>query len=315
METSAPINPLRTIVVLGPTGGGKSSLAMALASRAPAEIVSADSMQVYRGMDIGTAKPSVEDRKHVAHHMLDIADPHREAPTVSDWLRGARAAMHSIHARGRIAIVVGGTNLYMRALVDGLAPIPPADESIRAELSSRTPTQLRAELEAVDPGAAARIHVNDNRRTIRALEVARLTGQSISTHQRQWGACIRDVPGDWLLVGLHWPVELINRRINARVRDMMERGFLDEVRRLAVAGPLLPQARAAVGYDELLSHVEGRVALDEAIERTAIRTRRYAKQQRTWLRRFQAVPRSLWIDATDGDPEKWAARVADNLIF
>ncbi len=315
MEAPSRSSPVRTILLLGPTGGGKSALAMALASRVEAEIVSADSMQLYRGMDIGTAKPSVDERQRVRHHMIDVADPHHDAPTVSDWLAGAHTAIEAIHARKHVAIVVGGTNLYLRALIDGLATIPPADESIRAELSSRTTADLRDELMRIDPAAASRIHANDTRRTIRALEVARLTGQSISAHQEQWGSCIRAVPGDWLLVGLAWPVDLINRRIHARVKDMMKAGFLEEVRGLATKGPLLHQARAAVGYEELLAHLEGTLSLEEAVERIAIRTRRYAKQQRTWLKRFRVVPSSLWLEASDGDPVRWSSQVADNLNF
>lgn len=178
----------RVIVVMGPTASGKSALALAMARAAgPAvELVSADSMQVYRGMDIGTAKPTTSERSEVIHHGLDLVDPTHDGFTVEDWLGHAHAALAAIHARGGVAIVVGGTNLYAKALIEGLFDGPPADPALREELGTWELDALRSELVRIDPVAAERIHRNDRRRTIRAIEVHRATGTPISVLQAQW---------------------------------------------------------------------------------------------------------------------------------
>ncbi|MDA0803513.1 MAG: tRNA (adenosine(37)-N6)-dimethylallyltransferase MiaA [Planctomycetota bacterium] len=315
MPLHATKPPLRTLLIVGPTAGGKSSLAMELAAMAPAEIVSADSMQVYKGMDIGTAKATGVEREAVPHHMIDIADPHRDEPTVADWLAGARQSIADIHTRGRLAIVVGGTNLYVRALIDGLAPLPGADEAIRAALEEESLEVLRSRLTAVDPEAASRIHVNDRRRTVRALEVAQLTGRPLSSHQVEWGARISELPPGWSIVGLEWEVEQINRRINARVKAMIAAGFADEVQRLRRVGPLLRQPSEAVGYAEMLACLNGQCSEDDAIERIAIRTRRYAKQQRTWLRHLRLIPGAVWIPMGEGRLVDVRAALSDNFDF
>lgn len=293
-------------VIVGPTAGGKSALAVAVAHRltrergVTAEIVSADAYQVYRKMDIGTAKPTEREREGITHHLIDIVEP-TERFTLSDWLARAERVIEDCRRRGAVPIVVGGTHLYVKALLEGMFEGPGADEALRETLRAMGREALRAELERVDPEAARRIHPNDERRTIRALEVFRLTGSTISAQQTQWDGAGR-ARTDALLVGLEWETEAINRRINARVREMMERGLREEVRALATGAEdgtslLGPTAREALGYKQIVEHLEGTRTLDEAVESIKIETRRFAKNQRTWLRRLRATPGSLWIDA------------------
>jgi tRNA dimethylallyltransferase len=302
----------RVMVVMGPTASGKSALALAMARAAgPAvELVSADSMQVYRGMDIGTAKPTTSERSEVIHHGLDLVDPTHDGFTVEDWLAHAHAALAAIHARGGVAIVVGGTNLYAKALIEGLFDGPPADPALREELGTWELDALRSELVRIDPVAAERIHRNDRRRTIRAIEVHRATGTPISVLQAQWRDRPAALPAGWSLVGLSMGVEANNRRINARVRGMRAMGLVDEVRSLLGAGGFGAQAATAVGYRELIAHLHGAGSEDDAFEAIKIATRQLAKQQRTWLKRFADTPGSTWIDAGDGLTEQRMAEIA-----
>ena len=290
--------PRPTILVLGPTAGGKTSLSIALARRLEGggACCCADSMQVYKSMDIGTAKPDADEQAAAPHHLLDLIEPD-QVFTVDDWLAEARPCIEGIRDQGQWPIVVGGTNLYVQALSAGFMKGPDPDPVLRSELESMDPTALRAELEQIDPEAAERIHPNDLRRTIRAIEVHRLSGQPLSALQGQWAAA--DGLENTLLIGLEWPVEAINRRINDRVRAMMEAGFLEEVQALHDAGQFGTQSREALGYKQLLSHLNGEVDLAEAIEQIKIRTRRFAKQQRTWLRKFRHLWGGCWIDATE----------------
>jgi tRNA dimethylallyltransferase len=302
----------RVIVVMGPTASGKSALALAMARAAgPAvELVSADSMQVYRGMDIGTAKPTTSERSEVIHHGLDLVDPTHDGFTVEDWLAHAHAALAAIHARGGVAIVVGGTNLYAKALIEGLFDGPPADPALREELGTWELDALRSELVRIDPVAAERIHRNDRRRTIRAIEVHRATGTPISMLQAQWRDRPVALPDGWSLIGITMGVEANNRRINARVRGMRAMGLVDEVRSLLGAGGFGAQAATAVGYRELIAHLHGAGSEDDAFEAIKIATRQLAKQQRTWLKRFADTPGSTWIDAGDGLTEQRMAEIA-----
>lgn len=294
-------------VIVGPTAGGKSALAVELALRlgggrpGAAEVVTADAFQVYRGMDIGTAKPTEAERAGVAHHLIDVVEP-AEAFTVSQWLSLAESALAAIGAAGRNPIVVGGTHLYVKSLIDGLFEGPEPDAALRDELRGKGLPALRAELTRVDPEAARRIHSNDERRTIRALEVYRQTGRPISQWQSQWDRTPRT---DCVLVGLDWPTEALNKRINARVKSMVERGLLAEVEALEASGRLGRQAREALGYKQILRHLRGDWTLEEAIEQIKIDTRRFAKSQRTWLRRLRSIPGSVWIDVSDCPPERW----------
>lgn len=298
-ETARPI-----VVLLGPTASGKTELSLALARELPGggECVIADSMQIYRGMNIGTASPNLEDRNSVPHHLLDIVDPSEDGYSVSQWCAEAEDAITNIRSRKRWPIIVGGTNLYIRALLEGVFEGPKANPEIRAELDALSNEELRLRLEANDPEAALRIHPNDRRRASRALEVLKLTGQRISEQQVEWSAQITP-RSDALIIGLQWPVEDLNRRINARVGQMMKDGFLNEVKGLIDAGGLGSQACEAVGYRELAETLAGKMSLEEATEKIKIRTRRFAKQQRTWLRRFQAIPQSLWLNAKESSSE------------
>jgi tRNA dimethylallyltransferase len=292
-------------VIVGPTAGGKSDLAVAVAlAMGNAEVVTADAFQIYRGMDIGTAKPTIAERRGIPHHLIDLVDPEASF-TLADWLAAAEAVIADIQRRGRTPIVVGGTHLYIKALLDGLFEGPDPDPALRELLRSMPPAERRAELERVDPAAAARIHPNDERRTIRALEVFRQTGTPISAHQKQWDADRPDTGR--VLIGLDWPSQLINPRINTRVRAMMDRGLLEETRTLLPR--LGRQAREALGYKQLIDHLEGRCSLDEAIERIKIETRRFAKNQRTWLKRLRLTPGSLWIDAARAPADRWPEMV------
>jgi tRNA dimethylallyltransferase len=290
-------------VIIGPTAGGKSDLAVEVAlllgGANAAEIVTADAFQIYRGMDIGTAKPTPAERRGVPHHLIDVRDP-AESFTVSDWLAEAERAIADIKGRGKTPIVVGGTHLYIKALLDGLFEGPDPDPALRDQLRALGLPALREELERVDPKAAARIHPNDERRTVRALEVFRQTGTPISAHQSQWDRASGAEGGrdDCVLIGLEWPTEELNRRINARVRSMIDRGLLEETRSLWKASRFGPQSREALGYKQLIAHLEGRATLDDAVEQIKIETRRFAKNQRTWLRRLRTTPESVWIDPT-----------------
>jgi tRNA dimethylallyltransferase len=300
-------------VIVGPTAGGKSALGVALAHHLrgeghAAEIVTADSIQIYRGLDIGSAKPTLAEREGIPHHLLDLCEPDGPGFTVADWLREAERVIADVRARGGVPIVVGGTHLYVKAFVEGMFDGPGTDEAVRESLRAQGRAALRQELERVDAEAARRIHPNDERRTVRALEVYRLTGTPISAHQAQWDREGR-ARTDCVLVGLDWPSDLLNPRINARVRTMVERGFVEEVRGLWKAGRLGPQAREALGYKQIADHFEGRCSLDEAIEKTKIETRRFGKNQRTWLKRLRLIPGSVWIDAASAQVEAWVGVV------
>ncbi len=286
----------QAILVLGPTASGKSALALALgnALAGKCEIVTADSMQIYEGMDIGTAKPSSQERTMIPHHLIDITTPYRDGFTVDRWLERANDAVAAINAAKKCAVIVGGTNLYVQALLAGLFEGPAADEGIRAELRALSLAALRAQLEVVDPASALRIHPNDQRRMIRAIEVTRLTGIAMSTHQSQWSAAPPQLPAGWQCFGLLPDPESNGRSINQRAKMMMHSGFLEEVRGLRAVAPLARQAAEAVGYRELAAHLDHECTLDDALERIKIRTRKLARQQRTWLRRFAHIERSTW---------------------
>jgi tRNA dimethylallyltransferase len=283
------------ILILGVTASGKGRTAFELARDLDGEIISVDSMKVYRRMDIGTAKPSAEVRGRVPHHIVDVVEP-SESFSVGLFLDRALAAIDDIHRRGKTIIAVGGTALYIKALLYGLFEGPGGDEGIRAALRARAETDgwaaLHAELAGIDPAAAGRISPNDAKRIIRALEVHQLTGRPISGFQRQFDA---DRPvHDWTIIGLRRDKPLESRRINARVRRMMDLGLVEEVRALLDEDPPMSrQARGAIGYAEIIDHLEGRRTLADAVERIKKNTRRLAKGQRTWFKTFRRV---RWID-------------------
>ncbi|MBC24104.1 MAG: tRNA (adenosine(37)-N6)-dimethylallyltransferase MiaA [Phycisphaerae bacterium] len=292
------------IIVAGQTAVGKTDLAMGIAEsiEGGGECISADSMQIYRGMDIGTAKPTARQRQQVRHHMIDVANPHDSGFTLATWLQGARESIEDVFSRGRRPIVVGGTNLYIKSLLSGFIDGTEPDPARRAELDRMDTEQLRTMLESRDPESAQRIHRNDRRRTIRAIEVFDSTGKPISALQEHWQS--ESGPDPFILVGLSMDRELLNRRINSRVGRMMEEGLLQELEQLLQDGPLGRQAREAVGYKQLLEMMEGRCSLEEAREQIKIQSRRYARQQATWLKRFRPLQNSIWLDMNQGNPDE-----------
>lgn len=308
---------LPLVLILGPTAGGKTDVALELAELletpgAPpgGECVCADSMQVYRGMDLGTAKPTPAQQRRVPHHLLDVADPAVDGFTVDTWIGRAEQAIRQIHQRRRVPIIVGGTNLYIQALLGGLTDSPEPDLALRTRLEAMDGRTLRAWLERVDPVAAERIHPNDRKRTIRAIEIHECSGTPMSQALARWEHP-SERPGTWI-IGLDYPVDAINRRINARVRRMFEAGLVEEVRSLVRRG-LGRQAREALGYKQVLCHLEGRASLEETIEQVKIGTRRLAKQQRTWLRRFRRIRASAWLEAEGRSPQDLARQALASI--
>ncbi len=297
--TPASSPPLLAIV--GPTASGKSRFALEVARRFDGEVVSCDSMAVYRGMDIGTDKPGPEERASIPHHCLDLAEP-GSFFSAGAFRASAMAAMDDIASRGRLCILVGGTGLYYRALTQGLVDLPPRQEELRRRFKAFVERKglqaLHGILTRVDPGSAARIGPADALRIVRALEVRLVTGRPLS----QW---IGDSPfrreGIWgmLRVGITAPRELLYRRIETRVDAMMRAGFLEEVAALLGAGKLVGPARKAIGYGELAEHIEGRCPLDEAVARTKLRSRHLAKRQLTW---FKREPEIRWYNIME---EAW----------
>jgi tRNA dimethylallyltransferase len=280
------------IAIVGPTATGKSALALRVAERLGGEVVSADSRQVYRGMDIGTAKPTPEDRARVPHHLIDVADPGERYDALR-YQRDGRAALAQIHARGRVALVVGGTGLYVRALLDGLdlASLP-HDPAVRARLESLDPSTLHSRLRAVDPDAASRVDPRNRRRLVRYLEVATIAGGPVPR--------VRGVSVAALRIGLRPPREVLVAAIERRVRGMIDAGVLDEARALIAQGvdPRLP-SMSAHGYLHWATHVRGEIDLETAIALTARDVRAYSRRQMTWFRRDPAI---RWYDPTAVDP-------------
>ncbi len=274
------------LILTGPTGSGKSALALDLAGPLDAEIVCMDSMTLYRGMDIGTAKPTAADRAHVPHHLLDVLDPHEPA-SVAWWLARAATCVEEITSRGKQALFVGGTALYLKALLHGLFDGPPADLPLRARLEEEArangPESLHARLAEADPAGAAGIHPNNVRRVIRALEVLTLTGKPMSAHQTQWDGAASGPPDRCLCIDLS-RAEL-HRRIDARVLRMMDEGLPDEARRLrALTPPLGREAAQALGYKELFPYLDGHATRERAVAELQARSRQFAKRQMTWFR-------------------------------
>ena len=291
----------RALILTGPTACGKTALALDLAERLGAEIVALDSMTVYRGMDIGTAKPSPEERQRVRHHLIDALDPW-ESATVAWWLEQAESACRDITARGSRPLFVGGTPFYLKALLHGLFPGPPADETLRRTLEEEAARDgnaaLHAKLAAVDPKTAARLHPNDTRRVVRALEVHHLTGKPISAWQQTWDTpafadspASAPPPAKIPAVVLELPREVLYDRVNRRVGAMLDAGWLGEVKRLrTLPHPLSREARQALGYREMLEHLDGNgTTWDETVELIRTHTRQFAKRQLTWFRHFRGL--------------------------
>jgi tRNA dimethylallyltransferase len=291
----SPMPPVRNVWFLtGPTAAGKTKVGIELARRLDAEIISLDSMAIYLGMDIGTAKPSAEERAAVPHHLLDVASPADEY-SLSQYLDAAHAAVDDIRSRGKEVLFVGGTPLYLKSLLRGAYQGPPADWEFRAQIEKELAVvgleALHERLQVIDPLLAAKLHPRDKRRIIRALEVFRLTGQPLSHQQVQFDDA-RPADESNVFV-LQWPRELLHQRIAARVDQMFAAGLVDEVKQLvAQYGQLSRTATQAVGYREVLQFLghlpaeKGHPArsLAECIELVKIRTRQFAKRQETWFR-------------------------------
>jgi tRNA dimethylallyltransferase len=297
---------LPLLVLTGPTGAGKTEWAMALAEHLPLEVVSVDSALVYRGLDIGTAKPGAALRRRVPHHLIDICEP-TESYSAGRFIVDAQASIRGIHERGHVPLLVGGTMLYLRALFRGLAVLPPAAPALRAELDERArklgwPT-LHGELARLDPQAAARISPADGQRIQRALEVCLSTGQPISELQRATVSPLAGWPVRyWVLAPAQRAV--LHERLARRFQAMMAAGFLAEVQGLRARGDLTPvhPAVRAVGYRQLWAHLDGDYPLEEAVRRGIAATRQLAKRQLTWMRGEGLGP---WIDPENTGPLSW----------
>ena len=277
-------------MIVGPTASGKSEVAMGVARLiGGAEIVTLDSMQVYRGMDIGTATPTAAEQTEVPHHLIDLVDPSEEYAVVELQERAA-AVIGEIRGRGGVPVLVGGTGLYVRAVIDELR-IPGRYPEVRAELEAEPDTAaLHRRLVELDPVAASRMEPSNRRRILRALEVTAGSGRLFSSY----GPGLGHYPSTpFVQVGLRWDRERLDERIAARYRHQMADGFLDEVRSLARA-PISRTASQALGYKELLAHIRGESTLDDALELAVVRTRRFARRQERWFRRD---PRIAWLDA------------------
>ncbi|MGV0404079.1 tRNA (adenosine(37)-N6)-dimethylallyltransferase MiaA [Corynebacterium marquesiae] len=295
---------MRPIAVFGPTASGKSALGLALAQELDGEVVNVDSMQLYRGMDIGTAKLTPAEREGIPHHQLDVWDV-TETASVARYQRDAIADVEGIMARGKTPILVGGSMLYAQALVDDWQ-FPPTDPAVRAKYEARRveigTDALHEELAQVDPAAAAIIEDKDPRRTVRALEVIELTGKPYKASQPP-----KDAPPRWgtRLLGLRTTADWLNPRIELRTRQMFERGLIEEVERLQTQGLVADStAGRAIGYAQVFQAQRGELTWNEAVERTITGTRRYVRRQRSWFNRDKRI---MWLDAA-GDTTAQALR-------
>ena len=293
MATALGEHPL---VIVGPTASGKSEVAMGVARLiGEVEIVTLDSMQVYRGMDIGTATPTAAEQAEVPHHLIDLVDPSEEF-AVAELQERAAAVIDEIRGRGAVPVLVGGTGLYVRAVIDELR-IPGRYPEVRAELEAETDTAaLHRRLTVLDPVASDRMEPTNRRRVVRALEVTIGSERPFSSYGPGLG---HYPPTPFVQVGLRWDRDRLDGRIAARYERQMADGFLDEVRSLA-AQPISRTASQALGYKELLAHVQGQTSLEEALELAIVRTRRFARRQERWFRRD---PRIRWLDAPTTPPD------------
>jgi len=308
------------ILILGVTASGKGRLAFNLAEHLGGEIISVDSMKVYRRMNIGTAKPSEEARRRINYHLIDVVEP-SESFSVGRFLELAGAAIDQVKNRSKPVIAVGGTALYIKALLYGLFDGPARDEQIRLRLKQRAQAEgldtLYKRLIEIDPAAAQKIHANDLKRIIRALEVYELTGKPISGFQQQWQIPAPILSGinrghKWTIIGLRREKTVENSRINQRVKNMIEAGLVDEVKSLlAEDKPLSMQARCAIGYAEIIDCLNGKTTLDDAVELIKKNSRRFAKSQRTWFKTFREVH---WLDVLPDEPAEKILERTKSLI-
>ncbi len=291
------------ILILGVTASGKGRLGFDLAQSVDAEIISIDSMKVYRRMDIGTAKPPREARELIKYHLVNVVEP-SDSFSVGTFFDEASHTIKQIGNRGKNIVAVGGTALYIKSLLYGLFEGAGSDESIRNELRERAETEgmaeLYRELTKIDPVAAERINPNDARRIVRALEVYRITGKPISSFQKQWEQPAME--HGWTIIGLRREKVDASSRINRRVKKMIANGLVDEVQSLLdEEKPLSQQARCAIGYAEIIDYLNGQMNLEDATESMKVHTRRLAKGQRTWFKTFRDVN---WLDIETNEPSE-----------
>jgi tRNA dimethylallyltransferase len=277
--------PERMLCVVGPTASGKTALAVDTCERVGGEIISADSVQIYRGFDIGSGKPSAEERRRAPHHLIDVLDPLETADAMS-FAALADRAIADVRARGKVPVLCGGTFFWVRALVIGLAPAPSADEAIRARhrgiVQERGRNALHEELARVDPASAARLHPNDVVRVSRALEIHELSGRTMSEHHEDHG--FREPRMDAAMIGISLTPEELTERIKRRVDGWLAEGWLDEVRELLARGYGDARAMHSVGYAEVHAHLTGTLAREELSDTIVRSTRVFARKQRTWLK-------------------------------
>lgn len=292
------------LFLAGPTAVGKSSVALVLARRLGGEIISVDSMQVYRGLDIGTAKPTPAERAEIPHHLIDVADL-TQVFHAAEFVAQARAALRSIQARGRVPIFCGGTGLYFKAYLHGLARAPSADEDLRAQLYQMPLADLLEELRGADPAAYERIDPNNRRRLVRAVEVIRLTGRPFSAQQAPW---TQELPSEAKprIFALERDKEDLRKRIEARVEGMFRRGLVDEVRHLLELGLKENKtAMQALGYRQIAENLLGGSCPEDTLPRVKVKTWQFAKRQLTWFRHQMDVE---WIRVGPDEPEESAAK-------
>ena len=301
-------NKQKLIVVLGPTATGKTDLAIHLARRFGGEIISADSMQIYRGLDIGTAKATVQEQQAAPHHLIDICDPQQRF-SVADYLTLAREKITEIAGRGAVPIIAGGTGLYISSLIEGIRFLDePADDGLRARLVQQARElggeEMYRRLEALDPQAAAAIHPHNEKRVLRALELYEKTGRTITSQREQSRA--QEAPYNPLLLGLNFESrEQLYQRIGLRIDRMVEQGVLEEARRVYENRDGWITAAQAIGYKEFFPYFEGTATLEACVNKLKQATRNYAKRQLTWFRRMERVN---WCDALCPDADELVAR-------
>jgi len=307
LESRSAIPASRFVFIAGPTAVGKSAIAMALAGRIGGEIVSVDSMQVYLGLDLGTAKPSPDDRQRVPHHLIDLVEPN-EPFDAAQFAGRARDAVAEIQQRGRFPILCGGSGLYFKAFFEGLGEAPGADPAVRAKLESTSLAEMLQELEVKDPACYARIDRNNKRRVVRALEVIRLTGKPFPAQPRRWNPNVESHPSK-LLFGLTRSNDELRARIDARVDAMFALGLIEETKHLLARGLAENKtAMQAIGYRQAVEFLRGERTLSETIALVKLRTRQLAKRQMTWFRRQCDLD---WIHL---DPLCRAEEVAEQLF-
>jgi tRNA dimethylallyltransferase len=302
----------KKILILGVTASGKGRLAFELAKSLDGEVLSIDSMKVYRRMDIGTAKPPKEAREQIPYRLIDVVEP-SESFSVGRFITLANTAIEDIQAQGKPVIAVGGTALYIKTMLYGLFDGPEADPRIREQLKAQAKAEglqkLYNQMKELDPQTAGKVSPNDVKRIIRALEVYKLTGKPISSFQTQWNQRTTD---DWMVIGLRGEKTEESKRINARVKKMIEQGLVEEVESLLrEAKPLSDQARCAIGYAEIIGYLSGKTALVDAIELIKKNTRKLAKAQRTWFKTFKGVH---WLDISATDSPNQILAQAEVVI-